>query len=354
MISICMIVKDESEILENSLKSISKYGYEIIIVDTGSTDNTKDIAYKYTDKVYDFIWEKDFSKARNFSIDKASNEYILVLDADEVVINTDKKLLEKNICKDKVGRILIVNRYSNNSEIFESREKISRFFCKSLFKYEGIIHEQIVSKSGEDYLTYDIPVTIEHSGYEKKQLDRKDKINRNIELLKSELEIKGLDPYILYQLGKSYYVEKNYEMAEHYFSRVIDFDLNTKLEYVQDMIECYGYTLINQDKCKEAMSLLGVYSEFNNSADFVFLVGHIYMNNGYFDKAIEEFEKAKKYKNCKTKGVNDYLANYNIGLILECLGKIDEAIKYYEKSKCYKLSTERIKLLTKGSIRDNR
>jgi len=64
-----------------------------------------------------------------------------------------------------------------------------------------------------------------------------------------------------------------------------------------------------------------------NSADFIFLVAHIYMNNGYFDEAIAEFEKVKKYKNCKTKGVNDYLSNYNIGLILECLGRKEEAIK---------------------------
>ncbi len=345
MISVCMIVKDESEILDNTLKSISKYGYEIIIVDTGSTDNTKEIAYKYTNKVYDYKWENDFSKARNFAISKANNENILVLDADEIVLNVDKKLLEKTICKDKVGRINIVNKYSNSGENFESREKISRFFCKNLFKYEGIIHEQIVSTSGEKYLTYDIPVTIEHIGYEENELGRKEKIKRNIKLLEIELENKGLDPYVLYQLGKCYYVEKDYEIAERYFNQVINFDLDTNLEYVQDMIECYGYTLINQDKCKEAMELLGVYSEFSNCADFVFLVGHIYMNNGYFDKAIDEFEKAKKYKTCKTKGVNDYLANYNIGLILECLGNTEEAIKYYKKCKDYKLAKERMKLL---------
>ena len=70
-----MIVKDEADILEKTLISLSKYGYEIIIVDTGSKDNTKEIAYKYTDKVYDFKWVNDFSKARNFSISKASEKY---------------------------------------------------------------------------------------------------------------------------------------------------------------------------------------------------------------------------------------------------------------------------------------
>lgn len=77
MISICMIVRDECQILERTLRSISKYGYEIIIVDTGSIDNTKEIANKYTDKVYDFIWENDFSKARNFSISKADRKSVV-------------------------------------------------------------------------------------------------------------------------------------------------------------------------------------------------------------------------------------------------------------------------------------
>ncbi|WP_026888258.1 glycosyltransferase family 2 protein [Clostridium beijerinckii] len=345
MISICMIVKDESRILENSLKNISKYGYEIIIVDTGSKDNTKEIANKYTDKVYDFKWENDFSMARNFSISKASNDLILVVDADEVIVELDKQLLKCNINKHMVGRILRINKYSRGQDEFKYNERVNRFFCKNEFKYEGSIHEQVVSKNGKNYLTYNIPITMEHFGYEDDEIKRKDKTKRNIELLKVELESKGKDPYILYQLGKSYYMESNYQMAEFYFNKALDFDLDTNLEYVQDMIESLGYALINEKKYEESMKLLGVYSEFSSSADFVFLVGLIYMNNGYFDKAVKEFKNAKKYEECKIQGINDYLANYNIGVVLECLGNEKEAIKYYKKSITYKLSKERINLL---------
>lgn len=345
MISICMIVRDEGQILERSLKSISKYGYEIIIVDTGSSDNTKEIANKYTDKVYDFKWENDFGKARNFSVSKASNDYILIVDADEVIVNIDKKLLEKSISNTKVGRILRINKYSRGRDEFKYSERVNRLFCKNQFEYEGSIHEQVVLKNRQDYSMYNIPITMEHFGYEENEIKRKDKTKRNIELLEVELESKDSDPYILYQLGKSYYMEGNYEMAESYFNKALDFDLDTKLEYVQDIIESLGYALINEKKYEESMKLLGVYSEFSASADFVFVVGLIYMNNGYSDEAIKEFEKAKKYKDCKIEGVNDYLANYNIGVILECLGNKEQAIKYYKKSKKYKLAKERIKLL---------
>ena len=82
-ISLCMIVKNESLVLENCLSSIKDLVDEIIIVDTGSTDNTKEIAKKYTDKIYDFKWVDDFSKARNYSFSKATKDYILWLDADD-------------------------------------------------------------------------------------------------------------------------------------------------------------------------------------------------------------------------------------------------------------------------------
>ena len=82
-LSLCMIVKDEEEVIRRCLDSVINIVDEIIIVDTGSTDKTKEIAKEYTRKVYDFKWIDDFSEARNFSFSKASKEYILWMDADE-------------------------------------------------------------------------------------------------------------------------------------------------------------------------------------------------------------------------------------------------------------------------------
>ncbi len=81
--SCCMIVKNESKVLARCLDSIADLMDEIIIVDTGSTDNTKEIAARYTDKIYDFAWTDDFSAARNFSFSKAAMDYIYAPDADE-------------------------------------------------------------------------------------------------------------------------------------------------------------------------------------------------------------------------------------------------------------------------------
>ena len=82
-ISVCMIVKNEEKVLERCLDSLKGLWEELIIVDTGSTDSTKTIAKKYTDKVYDFSWTGNFSDARNYSFSKAGCDYIYCADADE-------------------------------------------------------------------------------------------------------------------------------------------------------------------------------------------------------------------------------------------------------------------------------
>ena len=84
-ISLCMIVKNEEQVLSRCLDSIADLMDEIIIVDTGSTDRTKEIAARYTDRIYDFTWTGNFSDARNFSFSKATKDYIYCADADEVL-----------------------------------------------------------------------------------------------------------------------------------------------------------------------------------------------------------------------------------------------------------------------------
>lgn len=100
-ISVCMIVKNEEAVLESCLKSLESIADEFIVVDTGSTDRTKEIALKYTDKVYDYEWIDDFAHARNFANSKAVMDYIYTADADEII---DKLNIERFI---KLKRVLL-------------------------------------------------------------------------------------------------------------------------------------------------------------------------------------------------------------------------------------------------------
>lgn len=331
MISICMIVKNEEKILDQCLKHLVPFGYEIVIADTGSSDNTKSIALWYTDKVFDYIWTQDFAAARNFAISKASEDYILFIDSDEIVTGFDKTRLEQLVQDnpEAVGRLLRINDYTRGAESFRDRERVSRLFPKRLYRYKGIIHEQVVRIDGKENSFYDIPIEMHHTGYEGDLQTRRRKTERNITLLKRQLQEEGEDPYILYQLGKSYYMQGEYPVACEWFEKATTYDLDPRLEYVQDMVESYGYALINSGKYKTALQLLNVYEEFAVNADFVYLAGLIYMNNAMFAESIREFLKATQMKEYKMDGVNSYRAYYNIGVIYECLGNNEAAKRYY-------------------------
>jgi hypothetical protein len=113
------------------------------------------------------------------------------------------------------------------------------------------------------------------------------------------------------------------------------------------MVESYGYTLLDLHRNQDALNLLGVYDAFSGRADFVFLAGLIYMNNGLLDEAIREFQKATTIENFAVDGVNSYKANYNIGVIYECAGYPDAARKAYEQCGDYEPAKVRLKELEK-------
>jgi len=342
-----MIVKDEEVNLASCLDSIAEFVHEIIIVDTGSTDRTKEIALLYTDKVFDYQWNHNFGDARNFSISKASNEYILVLDSDELVGSLDKCEIEQLILQNpkQVGRLLRVNEYSRMGISYKYSERVNRLFSKKYFKYEGKIHEQVISVDETRIEMYDIPLKISHSGYEGNLEERKKKTKRNISLLMCALQERPDDPYVIYQLGKSYYMEEDYTNACNYFGQALCYDLDTHLEYVQDMVESYGYSLLNSGQYEMALLLISVYDGFAHSADYIFMIALVLMNNGKFQEAIEEFLKATKKKECKMEGVNGYLAYYNVGAVFDCLGDIAHAKKYYKMCGNYGLALERMKAI---------
>ena len=335
-ISVCIITKNEIGKLKRCLDALSGYPFEIVVVDTGSTDGTRELIKKRADVTGDFAWVDDFSEARNYSISLAQNDWILVLDTDEYVTDIELPALERfiNESEDRVGRIKRVNHIENekSADKYElSCERISRLFNRKYFKYRGRIHEQIVGENGYDTDHYDVPITVEHDGYVGDEDALASKAERNISLLMLDLEEYGDDPYTLYQLGKSFFMVKDFERAFEFFARGLEFDLNPGLEYVQDMLETYGYTLLELGRYEDMLLLENVYDVLCHSADYVFLMGLAYMNNGLFDRAIEEFCKATEISSCKVEGCNSYKAYFNAGVIKECLGRTDEAMELYEK-----------------------
>lgn len=348
-LSVCMIVKNEEAVLKQSLESICAHVDDIIIVDTGSTDHTKEIALAFTQQVYDFSWCDDFSAARNYSLGQALHDWVLVLDADEVLTCFDMELIENMIQQDQdiVGRIKITNILVDAMGEKRHNERISRLFNRKYFHYEGIIHEQVVRLDGLPYATTPVSISADHMGYIQQVIVRTDKIIRNISLLEKALQKSPKDDYFLYQLGKSYFMAEKFQEAVVYFKQALEALPNFALEYAEDLVETYGYALLNSGAYSEAMSLENYTKYYDYSTDYLFLLGLIYMNNGAFSRAAEYFLRCLGNKEGKIVGINSYLPAYNVAVIHECLGQVTEATYYYKKCGDYPVALERIKILNK-------
>lgn len=132
-ISTCMIVKNEERLLARCLDCVKDFSDEIIIVDTGSTDRTKEIAAQYTTLIYDFPWINDFAAARNFSFSKASMEYIYVADADEIIDETNRQQIQ-DLKKILLPEIDIVQMYYTNQLEFGTTYNYDKEYRPKLIK----------------------------------------------------------------------------------------------------------------------------------------------------------------------------------------------------------------------------
>ena len=359
-LSICIITKNECNKLSRLLASAEKLECEIVVVDTGSSDDTMETAYRYTDRVFFYKWKNDFADAKNHAANLASCDVVMILDTDEWITgfgDTEREQLEEfaqklsteSYGKDHVGRINRLNIIEQDGERRENSEWINRIYNRRFFEYEGRIHEQLVRRgemSSVDYEMVRSAVTIYHDGYLGTPEEKHKKAERNRALLLEELDnlekqekqddsLTAQKAYVLYQLGKSCYMAGEPASAVEYFDKALAFDLDSKLEYVIDMVEAYGYALINSGQEQKALGLEGVLDEFGGNADFCFMMGLVYMKNAMFDKAIFCFDEALEKTQCRMEGVNSYLAYYNKGVIYECLGDSANARECYTKAGNY-------------------
>lgn len=162
-ISVCMIVKDEADILARCLDCVTGFADEIIVVDTGSADNTKKIAARYTDKIYDFTWIHDFAAARNFAFAKASGDYIYSADADEVISPENIEKI-KQLKEVMLPEIDIVQMYYANQLSFGTIYNYDKEYRPKLFKrirtFEWIdpVHETVRTQP----VVFDSEIEITH------------------------------------------------------------------------------------------------------------------------------------------------------------------------------------------------
>lgn len=220
-ISLCMIVKNESKTIEDTLLSVKDFVNEIVIVDTGSTDTTIDIAKKYTPLVYSFEWCNDFSKARNFSIEKATSDWILWLDADEKLCITDDNKIQK-ILEESTNTVFSIKILHELDSQHQYMKEYYISYHHRLFrnhqniKFKGMVHETLQLESFEslDNIPVCEAIELHHNGYHSE--NSIEKSIRNLNLLFEERALTPDNPWIDYHIAADLYRLNQVEKAYHF------------------------------------------------------------------------------------------------------------------------------------------
>lgn len=287
-ISLCMIVKNEEEVLARCLSSVSHIVDEIIVVDTGSTDKTKQIAETFYAKVYDFHWIDDFSAARNYAFSLASKEYILWLDADDFLKEKDQTSLRsiKNTLDPDIDSVTMDYHLSFDEEenVTHSlrRNRLVRRACS--FRWIGFVHEYL--EVGGNILHSDIAVTHKK---DKTYTDRNLQIYRHHQRSGAEFSVRDLY-YFANELRDNLF----YEEAVTYYEKF----LSTKQGWVEDNIaaclklaDCYHH-LCEFDQ--EQRSILRTFHFDRPRAEACCRLGGLFLEQNQLNQAVFWYKLATK------------------------------------------------------------
>lgn len=290
-ISLCMIVKNEEKNLERCLSSYAPLMDEIVVVDTGSTDRTKEIAARFTDKIYDFQWVDDFSAARNFSFEKATCEYIFSADADEVLDEENREQFEilKQVLDDEIEIVQMYygNQFQNGTIYNYDCELRPKLF-KRLRKFTWIepIHETVRTLP----VVFDSDIVITH-------LPEESHTKRDLAAFE-RMVIKRM--YMSARLHNIYAKELFVSGDETDFERAVPFFEDSlvdnsraedeKLEAV--CVLAKAYRMLHMDAKFVKYALL---SEIGLCSELCYEIGQYFYENSEYTEALHWFTMAKEH-----------------------------------------------------------
>ena len=342
-LSQCMIVKNEGKNIERALSWAKGIAFEQIVVDTGSTDRTVEIAERMGAKVFHFRWIDDFSAAKNYAIDQASGEWIALLDADEYISADHARLIlpliENTIKLHGNKAVALTSQWAQLKDDggISRIDRQQRFFVnRPEVRYERPIHETLKIPNGT-FPVSENEIVIMHTGYSHGAYSDTNKLERNINLLKKALESDPKDFKSKYHLANELYLSGNIDEALPLCREVLS---ETAFEgksgewfRIRAFYLLITHLLYAANASGEAHALAGhAFQEFPDHANFSCLYGISTYSQGRFEAALDAFKKTEKliaqgeieslsFENADK--LPTYLAQANM-----MLGNTDEALRY--------------------------
>jgi tetratricopeptide (TPR) repeat protein len=332
-VALVVIARDEGPRIERLLRSVSPHVDEMLVLDTGSQDDTAERAAACGARVAHFPWCDDFSAARNAALQLASADWHLVLDADEWLIEGGALLQSlRDQAPEFVGQIALQDHFDSG----QAHARLSRLLPGPV-RYQGRIHEQPQHQLPLQAL----PLQVGHDGYLGERLQAKR--GRNAALLTQALQARPDDAYLWYQLGKDAFVYEDYVQAEAAWARAAELlaaasqglppwwlDLVARRLYALKCLQCHGQAM---DLAEQQLQACG------ESPDFFFALGDVLL-----DLAADQPEQAdallpmmeQAWRRCldlgerpdqsgAVQGRGSHLAAHNLALLLDACERRDEA-----------------------------
>ncbi len=353
-IALVMIVKNEEKLLSRCLESVKPYVDDMIVLDTGSEDQTPDVARSHGARVFDAKWQDDFAHARNTALSHSKCDFNLALDADEYIVKWDKNAVSAFMEKPVIGKIKIISRFNSSDGTDTAWTYISRLFPNGV-SYKGIIHEQLDSNLPRLI----VPIEVHHEGYHR-EVTGKNKSSRNIPLLEKALSEDPENAYYRYKLSMDYKGIGDYQAACRHMDKAYTAITRNSSVYSALVVD-YIYLLMEIKDYTSALRIIEQEQNYiGNHSGFYFVAGLLYVKLilsdvkkyiRYFKEIENSFLKCLEIgENTDDSGVvgtGSFAALYNLGVFYEMTKRVPEAMKCYEKAAAYDYAPaiERLKKL---------
>ncbi|AEG60644.1 glycosyltransferase [Desulforamulus ruminis] len=343
-VSLCMIVRNEEENIGRCLESVAGLVDEIIVVDTGSTDETPRIAREMGARVYSFTWKDHFGEARNVSLTYATGDWILFLDADEELARESRDRLVQYTAEEQVEGyfIKIINYIGKEGWVETCPDLVFRLFRnRPEYRFRGAIHEQMVDvileKNPQAAYRIANDIKIFHYGYLDRQIDEKDKKNRNLRIIQRELEQQPENDLLRYHYGVELFRFERYDEAAAVFIEVAN-GIDPQTIFFPKLLRYITMAYASSGQPAKALEVIRqALRFFPDYADLYYYGGRCCMELKQYAKATELFSQAvalpeQPPQYASFGGVRGFRSLYHLGEIAEFFLNQEEALRYYLES----------------------
>ena len=271
-LALVVIARNEAHCIRECLESAADHVDHMLVLDTGSTDDTASIARQCGARVHDFDWIDDFAAARNTALDLSPAHWHLILDADEQLAGGTEHLAGDALGSTPfIGVIPVTSGFDLQDDVETAMSWLPRILPAGV-RYAGRIHEQPVS----DLPRQRLPIQVAHSGYRQAQLQHKQ--GRNRALLLKMLEEQPDDAYLLYQTGKDCEVYQQFNDAIGYYQRALSGSAYTDA-YRHDLVLRLIYSLKRAGQLEQGIQLAEQeMPNWQDSPDFYFALGDLLLD----------------------------------------------------------------------------